>query len=93
MPKESSKKRGRHEGAPMSAADSAAASRGHSSAGGDGGQRQGGTLVAPLKAFGQNFLKNPAVVQAIVDKAEIRSSDVVFEIGPGTGNLTVELLK
>ncbi len=37
--------------------------------------------------------RNPAVVQAIVDKAEIRSSDVVFEIGPGTGNLTVELLK
>ena len=55
--------------------------------------RNGGTLVAPLKSFGQNFLKNPMVVQGIVEKAEIRSSDVVFEIGPGTGNLTVELLK
>ena len=55
--------------------------------------RLGGTLVAPLKQFGQNFLKNPMVVQSIVEKSEIRSSDVVLEIGPGTGNLTVELLK
>lgn len=55
--------------------------------------RLGGTLVAPLKQFGQNFLKNPMVVQSIVEKAEIKSSDVVLEIGPGTGNLTVELLK
>ena len=46
-----------------------------------------------MKAFGQNFLKNPMVVQGIVDKANIRSSDVVLEIGPGTGNLTVHLLE
>jgi 18S rRNA (adenine1779-N6/adenine1780-N6)-dimethyltransferase len=58
-----------------------------------GGTRQGGTLVAANKSFGQNFLKNPMVVQSIVEKAEIRPTDVVFEIGPGTGNLTVELLK
>ena len=32
------------------------------------------------------------VVQGIVEKAAIRSSDVVLEIGPGTGNLTVNLL-
>ena len=33
------------------------------------------------------------VVQGIVDKADIRPSDVVLEIGPGTGNLTVNLLE
>ncbi|EWM28683.1 dimethyladenosine transferase [Nannochloropsis gaditana] len=32
------------------------------------------------------------VVQGIVDKAAIRSTDVVMEVGPGTGNLTVKLL-
>ena len=89
MPKEG-KKRGRHDGAPSNAAASAAG--GQASSGG-GGTRQGGTLIKADKSFGQNFLKNPMVVQGIVDKAEIRSSDVVFEIGPGTGNLTVELLK
>jgi 18S rRNA (adenine1779-N6/adenine1780-N6)-dimethyltransferase len=38
-------------------------------------------------------LKNPVVVQAIVDKAGIKSTDVVLEIGPGTGNLTMRLLE
>jgi len=33
------------------------------------------------------------VVQGIVDKAAIRSTDVVMEVGPGTGNLTVKLLE
>lgn len=33
------------------------------------------------------------VVQAIVDKAGIKSTDVVLEIGPGTGNMTVKLLE
>ena len=33
------------------------------------------------------------VVQSIVDKAAIKSSDVVMEIGPGTGNLTAKLLE
>ena len=33
------------------------------------------------------------VVQSIVDKAGIKSSDIVLEIGPGTGNLTAKLLE
>lgn len=33
------------------------------------------------------------VVQGIVDKSAIRSTDVVMEVGPGTGNLTVKLLE
>jgi tRNA G46 methylase TrmB len=50
-------------------------------------------LISANKALGQNFLKNPAIVQGIVDRAAIRSTDVVLEIGPGTGNLTVQLLE
>ncbi|XP_055344079.1 probable dimethyladenosine transferase [Paramacrobiotus metropolitanus] len=43
--------------------------------------------------FGQHILKNPLILNAIVDKANIRPSDVVLEVGPGTGNLTVRLLE
>lgn len=45
------------------------------------------------KSKGQHILRNPLVVQAIVDKAGVKSTDVVLEIGPGTGNLTVKLLE
>eukprot|EP01147_Barroeca_monosierra_P006601 gene6601-9411_t len=45
------------------------------------------------KDFGQHILKNPLVVTGIIEKANIRSSDVVLEIGPGTGNLTMKLLE
>eukprot|EP00967_Tisochrysis_lutea_P013805 scaffold15472_cov18-Tisochrysis_lutea.AAC.2 len=45
------------------------------------------------KSKGQHILKNPQVVQAIVDKAGIKATDVVLEIGPGTGNLTMKLLE
>ena len=33
------------------------------------------------------------MVQSIVEKAGIKSTDVVLEIGPGTGNLTMKLLE
>ncbi|CAI5482097.1 unnamed protein product [Closterium sp. Yama58-4] len=45
------------------------------------------------KSKGQHILKNPMVVQAIVQKAGVKSTDTVLEIGPGTGNLTVKLLE
>lgn len=45
------------------------------------------------KSKGQHILKNPQVVKAIVDKAGIQPTDVVLEIGPGTGNLTMKLLE
>ncbi|KAL0213947.1 hypothetical protein P9112_006131 [Eukaryota sp. TZLM1-RC] len=54
-----------------------------------GNQSQGFTMN---KTLGQHILKNPLITQGIVDRAEIRSSDTVLEIGPGTGNLTVKLL-
>lgn len=53
----------------------------------------GANLITPNTTLGQHFLKNPAVVTSIVAKAAIKSSDVVLEIGPGTGNVTVPLLE
>lgn len=50
-------------------------------------------LITPNTSLGQHFLKNPAVVAAIVQKAALKSTDVVLEIGPGTGNMTVPLLE
>ena len=43
-------------------------------------------------SLGQHILKNPLVVTSIIEKAGIRSTDTVLEVGPGTGNLTVKLL-
>lgn len=43
--------------------------------------------------LGQHILKNPLVAQGIVDKANIKPSDIVLEVGPGTGNLTVRILE
>uniref|UniRef100_A0A0N5AVL1 rRNA adenine N(6)-methyltransferase n=1 Tax=Syphacia muris TaxID=451379 RepID=A0A0N5AVL1_9BILA len=41
---------------------------------------------------GQHILKNPGVVNAIVEKSALKPTDTVFEIGPGTGNLTVKMM-
>lgn len=43
--------------------------------------------------LGQHVLKNPGVAQAIVDKADLKQSDIVLEVGPGSGNLTVRILE
>lgn len=43
--------------------------------------------------IGQHVLKNPGVAQAIVDKAALKQSDIVLEVGPGSGNLTVKILE
>ena len=45
------------------------------------------------KSLGQHILKNPLVVKSIVEKANLKSSDTVLEIGPGTGNVTVKILE
>lgn len=45
------------------------------------------------KDFGQHILKNPGVADAIVQKADLKPTDVVLEVGPGTGNLTVKILE
>lgn len=50
-------------------------------------------LIAANTGIGQHFLKNPSVITSIIAKANIQPTDVVLEIGPGTGNMTVPLLQ
>ncbi|VDN01578.1 unnamed protein product [Thelazia callipaeda] len=42
---------------------------------------------------GQHILKNPGIVNAIVEKSAIKATDIVMEVGSGTGNLTMMLLE
>lgn len=45
------------------------------------------------KKFGQNFLKDVHIVEKIARVADISDDDLVIEVGPGKGILTVELSK
>lgn len=45
------------------------------------------------KSYGQHILANPLVVNSLIEKADVKASDVVLEVGPGTGNLTVKILE
>lgn len=51
--------------------------------------------LAPKKGYGQNFLTNPIIPEAIADAAADASGrcEAVLEIGPGLGVLTQELCK
>jgi len=40
------------------------------------------------KSLGQNFLQDPFALEAITNAAQIESTDMVLEIGPGLGSLT-----
>jgi 16S rRNA (adenine1518-N6/adenine1519-N6)-dimethyltransferase len=46
----------------------------------------------PTKMLGQNFVIDPNTVRRIVRTAGITSGDVVVEVGPGIGSLTLGLL-
>ena len=46
----------------------------------------------PTKRFGQNFVNDPNTVRRIAAAAELRPDDVVVEVGPGLGSLTLALL-
>lgn len=48
--------------------------------------------TAPRHRFGQNFMIDANVVRLIADAGAIDASDLVIEVGPGTGTLTDELL-
>lgn len=48
--------------------------------------------ISPLKRFGQNFLIDGNLMRKLVDAAGIRPTDVVLEVGPGTGALTEHLV-
>lgn len=42
--------------------------------------------------YGQHLLKNPAIVDGMVERAALKNTDTVLEVGPGTGNLTIKIL-
>lgn len=50
-------------------------------------------MVRAKKSLGQNFLMHARIAERIAMVADIPQNGTVFEIGPGTGMLTRELLK
>ena len=49
--------------------------------------------IKAKKSLGQNFLTDKNVIKEIVNVANINNEDIIFEIGPGTGNLTEYIFK
>ena len=48
--------------------------------------------IKPKKSLGQNFLIDKDILKLISECAKIKDEEIL-EIGPGTGNLTIEILK
>lgn len=48
--------------------------------------------LRPTKRWGQNFVTDPNTVRRIVSAARLTPDDVVLEVGPGLGSLTLALL-
>ncbi|MEV0606867.1 16S rRNA (adenine(1518)-N(6)/adenine(1519)-N(6))-dimethyltransferase RsmA [Polymorphospora rubra] len=48
--------------------------------------------VTPTKKLGQNFVHDPNTVRRIAAAADLDPDDVVVEVGPGLGSLTLALL-
>ena len=49
--------------------------------------------IVANKGYGQNFLIDENIVNEIVEKATVCKDDLIIEIGPGLGNLTLPLLE
>ncbi|MCW2782321.1 MAG: dimethyladenosine transferase [Marmoricola sp.] len=49
--------------------------------------------LRPTKQKGQNFVIDPNTVRRIVRDSDITAEDVVLEVGPGLGSLTLALLE
>ena len=49
-------------------------------------------MIKAKKSLGQNFLTDQNIIDKILDIAEIKDKNIL-EIGPGTGNLTSNILK
>jgi len=47
----------------------------------------------PKKRLGQNFLIDQLALKKVIKAANLKATDLVLEIGPGPGNLTIELAK
>jgi len=45
------------------------------------------------KTKGQHILKNPGIIRDMIEKSGIKETDICLEVGPGTGNLTMQLLR
>jgi 16S rRNA (adenine1518-N6/adenine1519-N6)-dimethyltransferase len=48
--------------------------------------------IRPTKTLGQNFVIDPNTVRRIVRASGVTADDVVLEVGPGLGSLTLALL-
>jgi 16S rRNA (adenine1518-N6/adenine1519-N6)-dimethyltransferase len=48
--------------------------------------------VTPTKKLGQNFVIDPNTVSRIANEAHLTKDDVVLEVGPGLGSLTLAML-
>ena len=48
--------------------------------------------IRPSKRLGQNFVTDPGTVRRITALADLAPDDVVLEVGPGFGSLTLALL-
>lgn len=46
-----------------------------------------------MNRLGQHFLKNQKIISDIVENIEIENNEIIFEIGPGHGELTKEIIK
>ncbi len=49
-------------------------------------------IIKAKKSLGQNFLFDKNILKIIINCADIRNKNIL-EIGPGTGNLTTEIIK
>src|SRR5215472_5475167 len=49
--------------------------------------------IRPAKRLGQNFVIDPGTIRRIVALADLRPQDVVLEVGPGLGSLTLGLVE
>ena len=49
-------------------------------------------MIRAKKSLGQNFLVDQNIIGEIVNILELKNKNIL-EIGPGTGNLTEEILK
>ena len=47
----------------------------------------------PDKRLGQHFLVEPDIINKIIESARLNDSDIVLEIGPGQGALTIPLAR
>jgi 16S rRNA (adenine1518-N6/adenine1519-N6)-dimethyltransferase len=49
--------------------------------------------IKAKKSLGQNFLVDKNIINKIISAGDINKNDVVLEVGPGTGNLTENILQ